>query len=78
MKANVRFMRAPEVGNRNDDWETLDYLERVVDPIIPPIGGSYRHRTAKYRVNEIDYGYKWDTSEFEDGEWIAIITVEVS
>lgn len=77
MKANVRIMKAPSkvVG---DDWETLDYLEDVYDPILPPVGGTYRKGTDKYRVNEIDYGYKFDTSKFEDGEYVAVITVEVS
>ncbi len=72
MKANVRFMLAPEVGKKSD-WETLDYLNEVEDPIIPPVGGTYRHGTNKFRVNEIDYGYQWI-----DREWMAIITVEVS
>lgn len=80
MKATVRFMKAPSrVGKvTGDDWETLQYLEGVEDPIVPPKGGTYRAGLLQFRVDEVEYGYKFDQSQYEDGEWICVITVEVS
>lgn len=92
MKANVRFMKAPSrIGKvTGNDWETLQILEGIEDPILPPIGGSYRVGPNKYRVNEINYGYTLiegpESGAYfpgtnitrQESEVICLITVEVS